>query len=377
MNLNLKLSKKNIYIIGATLSLLILSSIFGSSSDTFLDQFVFEKVDRGTINQEVSASGTIQPKNVVSVGTQISGIVEKVYIDYNQEVKKGQVLAEIDKSLLVQTFNANKAALEFAKSKYSVSQINLKRNEDLFANHYIARADLEKSQIDFESAKAEYNAALSDFNKSQKNLSYAKITSPISGTIISKEIESGQTVAASFQTPTLFKIAEDLRKMQIETNISEADIGLIKKNMAVSFTVDTFPADNFTGTIDQIRLNPTSEQNIIMYTVIIGIDNKDKKLLPGMTAFVNIAIAKKDNILRIPNTLANFKPSEDFKKLIKGEIPKNLKYNEMVLYTLEKHNVIAHKVLRGISDFSFTEIDGLPEGTKIITDFKTTKKGRK
>ena len=241
-------------------------------------------VARGTLKLDVSASGTIQPINVVSVGTQISGIIERVYVDYNSVVKKGDLLAEIDRFTLEQELNEAKAQAQDAKSKRNKARLDAKRYKEMYEANYISRSEMEQAEVDAVTAQSDYDKARAQVKKAERNLGYTRITSPVSGTVTSKEVEEGQTVAASFSTPELFKIAEDLTKMQIETDISEADVGMIKPGLKVDFTVDTYPAEIFHGTVSQVRLNPTEEETVVMYTVIIDIKNDDLKLLPGMTA---------------------------------------------------------------------------------------------
>ena len=227
------------------------------------------------------------------MGTQVSGIVEKVYVDYNEEVKKGQLLADLDRSLLNEEMKEKEALLTLSKAKLKISKLNYKRIEDLYKENLISKSEFEEAEIDLETASSDLETAEANYAKAKRNLGYTRIVSPVSGTIISKDVDSGQTVAASYQTPTLFTVAEDLSKMQIEANISEADIGLLKKGMTASFTVDAYPNEIFKGEVYQIRLNPTEEENVIMYTVVVRFENKEKKLLPGMTAFVKIQTDKR------------------------------------------------------------------------------------
>ena len=331
--------------------------------------FEMTAVAKGDIKQTVTATGTIQPINTISVGTQVSGIVEKVLADYNDEVKEGQLLAQLDTSVLIENRNDANARLELAKAKQKIAKLNYDRIEKLYKDKLIAKAELESSEIELATAEANVLTAQADFNIAERNYGYAKITSPVSGTIISKEIEQGQTVAASLQTPTLFLVAEDLSKMQIEAYIAEADIGSIKSDMPVTFTVDSYPADTFHGVVRQIRLSPTVISNVVMYTVVIEVDNSSRKLLPGMTAFVTIVIEEREGVLRLPTSALQYKPNSFVKQFIdKAKI--DLKPGEAMVYRFEKGHLIPTVFKKGLSDTSWVEIlDGLPEGTDVVTEY--------
>lgn len=335
-------------------------------------QFEFVKVEHGDVTETVTATGTIEPINIVSVGTQVSGIIEKVYVDYNDEVEKDQLLAELDKFVLNENLQDAKAGLDLAKSKKKVAEMNFNRYKDLYKQKLIAKAEMEEAEISLATAEANLLSAQASYNKAQQNIDYAKIVSPVSGTVISKEVEQGQTVAASFSTPTLFTIAEDLRLMQIEASVSEADIGKIKYDMNAEFTVDAYPTDKFKGKVKQIRLSPTTTQNVVMYTVIIEVPNEDKRLLPGMTAFVTVLTAEKKDVLRIPNTTIQFRPSAALRQKMDGERPRNLKATQAVVYMFDaKTGMIKPRVVDlGLADVVYTEvIDGVKEGEQIISEY--------
>ncbi len=326
-------------------------------------------VQRGNITETVTASGNIQPINTISVGTQISGIVETVLVDYNDEVTKGQLLAQLDTALLTESMNDAKARLDLANAKQKVAQLNFNRYEKLFKDKLIAKATLEEAEITLAAADAEVLTATADLNKANRNYGYAQITSPVSGTVISKEVEQGQTVAASFQTPTLFTIAENLSEMQIEANVAEADIGSIVKDMPVTFTVDAYPNDTFAGVVKQVRLSPTEESNVVMYTVVIDVDNSSRKLLPGMTAFVNIVVREAKDVLRIPTGALQFKPSALLKQSV--EMKKvDLKPTESMVYVFRNGKLVPVVFERGIADVSYVEVkSGLKEGDGVITEY--------
>lgn len=367
--------KKTIIILVVLAALIVgVAKLLKPSDKLSVRNFEFVKVERGDVTEEVTATGTLQPINTVSVGTQVSGIIEKVYADYNDEVKQGQLLAELDKFLLNESLTDAKAALDLAQSKRKVAQMNYKRYKDLYAQKLIAKAEMEDSEIELATADANLESAQANYNKAQRNMDYTKITSPVDGTIISKEVEQGQTVAASFSTPTLFQIAEDLRLMQIEASVSEADIGKIKYGMKASFTVDAYPTETFFGNVKQIRLSPTTEQNVVMYTVIIEVPNNDKKLLPGMTAFVTVTTDEKKDVVRIQNTTIQFKPNAALRQKMDGVRPTNLKGNEAVVYTFdEKTGLIKpHVIELGLTDVVYAEVvNGIDEGTSVIAEYIT------
>ncbi len=331
--------------------------------------FEMIKIEKGPIVEEVTASGKIQPINTISVGTQVSGIVETVLADYNDEVKEGQLLAQLDTAVLVENKNDAQARLDLANAKKKVAQLNFNRYEKLYKDKLISQAALEEAEVNLASADADVLTATADYNKALRNYGYAQITSPVSGTVISKEVEQGQTVAASLQTPTLFTIAEDLSKMQIEASIAEADIGSIKAGMAASFTVDAYPNDEFAGTVRQIRLSPTEESNVVMYTVVIEVDNSSRKLLPGMTAFVRIVIHNVPEVLRLPTAALQYKPNA----FVRQFVPKtkvDLKLNQGIVYQFNEGKLHPVVFTKGISDVSYMEIvDGLKEGDTVITEY--------
>lgn len=258
-------------------------------------------VRRGKLIYVVTATGEIQPLNTVNVGSQVSGTIEKLFVDYNSKVKKGDVLLTIEPSVLQASVDEAKASLVSAESQRNYARNEYERNQMLYEDGFISRAEMEQSQTTYEQAEQSVNRMRSQYDRAVTNLGYATITSPVDGTVISREVDVGQTVAASFQTPDLFKIAEDLSQMQIETAVSEADIGVIKQGQPVTFTVDAYPTQTFNGTVEQIRLSPTTTSNVVVYTVVIGVDNSDLRLMPGMTAFVTIVISEKSDVYKVQN----------------------------------------------------------------------------
>ena len=271
--------------------------------------FATATISRGNLRQVVTATGEIQPLNTINVGSQVSGTIEAIYVDYNSKVKKGDKLLEIEPSVLQASVDEAYASLVSAESQLNYTKSEYERNKELYEKDYIARADLELAQTNYEQAEQSVKRMQSQYDRAVTNLGYATITSPVDGTVISRQVDVGQTVAASFQTPDLFEIAEDLSKMQIETAVSEADIGMITEGLPVTFTVDAYPTQTFEGTVRQVRLSPTITSNVVVYTVVIDVDNSDLRLKPGMTAFVTILISEKFDVWKVQNSaliLRNF-----------------------------------------------------------------------
>lgn len=271
--------------------------------------FATATISRGDLRQVVTATGEIQPLNTINVGSQVSGTIEAIYVDYNSKVKKGDILLEIEPSVLQASVDEAYASLVSAESQRNYAKSEYERNKSLYDDGFISRAQLEQSQTTYEQAEQSVNRMQSQYDRAVTNLGYATITSPVDGTVISRQVDVGQTVAASFQTPDLFEIAEDLSKMQIETAVSEADIGMITEGLPVTFTVDAYPTQTFEGTVRQVRLSPTITSNVVVYTVVIDVDNSDLKLKPGMTAFVTILISEKVDVWKVQNSaliLRNF-----------------------------------------------------------------------
>ena len=258
-------------------------------------------ISRGDITQTVTATGEIQPVNTVSVGSQVSGTIEDIFVDYNSHVNMGDILLTIEPSVLKSSVDEARASLSSAQAELKYSEAEYERNKSLYADGFISRAEMEKSETVYDQAKQAVNKAQYSYDRAVTNLGYATITSPVNGTVIARKVDKGQTVAASFQTPDLFEIAEDLSKMQIETAVSEADIGMIKIGQPVTFTVDAYPNQTFKGDVRQIRLSPTTVSNVVVYTVVIDVDNSDLRLMPGMTAFVTVVVANAKDTWKTKN----------------------------------------------------------------------------
>lgn len=274
------------------------------------ERYKLQAVEKGAISQSVSANGTLNPVTLVNVGTQVSGRVKKLYVDFNDKVEKDQVLLELDDALLAAQTKQSAANVQNAAASLELAAANESRMRALFAQEYVSRQELDQAIQAHKSAQAQLNLARAQSEKDRATLSYSVIRSPVSGVVVARSIDVGQTVAASFQTPTLFQIAQDLSRMQIDSNFAEADIGNIRVGQAVRFTVDAFPNRAFKGVVRQVRLNPTTQQNVVTYNVVVSVDNPEQILLPGMTAYVNIVVDKREGTLLVPNAALRFKPAD-------------------------------------------------------------------
>ena len=325
------------------------------------------KVELGNIQTSITATGTIEPVTSVTVGTQVSGIVSKLYVDYNSVVKKGQVIAELDRTNLISELNAQKASLASAQSSLNYQQSNFERYKTLFEKGLVSADEYESARLQYEQSKQQVAQSRESVQRAQTNLGYATITSPIDGVVLSKAVEEGQTVAASFNTPELFTIAQDLTNMRVIADIDEADIGGVKEGQRVSFTVDAFPDDKFEGAVTQVRQQATTESNVVTYEVVISAPNNDLKLKPGLTANVTIFTLEKNNVLVVPSKALRFIPNEAL--LQKDEKVEDCE-GMFKLWTKEGNVFKAHKVETGTTNGVLTEITGgISEGTEVLTDF--------
>lgn len=272
------------------------------------DLYRLDEVMRGDVEQTVSANGTLNPVSLVSVGTQISGIVRKLYVDFNDRVEKDQVLLELDNALSNAQIAQSQSSVRNNQAAVELATANEKRMRELYAQEFVSKQELDTAVQVLKSAKAQLDSARGLLARDQTNLNFTIIRSPVSGIVVNRVVDVGQTVAASFQTPTLIQIAQDLSKMQIDTSFAEADIGNIKEGQPVKFNVDAYPNRNFEGVVKQVRLNSTNTSNVVTYNVVVSVDNSDQKLLPGMTAYVNIAVASKQQVLLVPNAALRYKP---------------------------------------------------------------------
>ncbi len=357
---------RNKWWIGALIIILILLCWWLCPFKSTKKEYITMDITRGDITQSVTASGEIQPVNTINVGSQVSGTIEDIFVDYNSHVKKGDILLKIEPSVLQSTVDEALASLDSMKSELKYAQSEYNRNKSLYQDGFISRAEMEKSQTLYEQAQQAVNKAQYAYERAVTNLGYATITSPVDGTVISRKVDKGQTVAASFQTPDLFEIAEDLSQMQIETAVSEADIGMIKEGMPVTFTVDAYPNMIFKGNVQQIRLSPTNVSNVVVYTVVINVDNSDLKLMPGMTAFVTVVVANAKDTWKTKNSSLLIRSYKNIIENVSDDItPKThlaIKRGKDIIFVPYK---------RGITTPTETQIisDDLKETDKIVVGF--------
>lgn len=317
------------------------------------------------IMNSITATGTIEPVTSVTVGTQVSGIVSKLFVDYNSVVKKGQVIAELDKTNLMSQLNTAKTQLATAQSQLNYQTANYKRYKTLFEKGLVAADDFDNAKLSYTQAKEQVASAKEEVQRAQTNLGYATITSPIDGVVLSKSVEEGQTVAASFSTPELFTIAQDLTNMQVVADVDEADIGDVKEGERVTFTVDAYPDDTFEGEVKQVRQEATTTNNVVTYEVVISAPNADLKLKPGLTANVTIYTAERKGVLSVPSKALRFTPQKETVGKMKIVDVANVKNK---VWTIEGNSIVAHKVNIGMTDGTNTQIvGGIAEGTKIVT----------
>jgi len=328
-----------------------------------------EKPARGYISQSVTSTGTVQPVDTVAVGTQVSGTIAKIYVDFNSVVKKGQLLAELDKTLFVASLNQIKGSLAQAQSQEVYQKGNFDRQSQLYTVGAISKADYDNALYTYQAAKASVASLTAQVQSQQKNLSLASIFSPIDGTVLSRNISEGQTVAASFSTPTLFSIAKDLTKMQVRASVDEADIGNITEGERVSFTVDAFPNDVFKGAIQEIRLSPTVSSNVVTYTTIVNTSNDDKKLKPGMTTNITIYTKEVDSALLIPAKALKFAPDSSLVKqyTLAPDTSTHLRHGLAHIWVKEGETLIQKKIKIGINDNTHVEVlDGLGDSEVVV-----------
>jgi len=330
-------------------------------------EFETAQVVKGNIQTTITATGTIEPVTSVTVGTQVSGIVSKLYVDYNSVVKKGQVIAELDKTNLTSELKTAQANLSSAQSTLNYEQTNFNRYQTLYNKGLVSADEYETAKLSYLKAKEQVNTSRESVQKAQTNLGYATITSPIDGVVLSKAVEEGQTVAASFNTPELFTIAQDLTDMRVIADIDEADIGGVKEGQRVSFTVDAFPDDMFVGQVTQVRQQATTESNVVTYEVVISAPNNELKLKPGLTANVTIYTLEKNDVLTAPAKALRFMPNEAL--LHEGQTIEDVDAAEKV-WTLEGNVFKAHAVETGTTNGVLTEItSGIKAGTEVLVDF--------
>ena len=353
--------------------LVIFIAIFAFAKAEKKSEYKLAKVERNTIIQTVEASGIINPVKTVSIGSQVSGMISALYVDYNSQVKKGQLLAQIDPSLFQAQVNQAQGSLSSAKANYQKTksmliydEANYKRYKELYKKRYVAKSDLDLAEATYKADLAQLNSmnaliaqSAATLQNNLTNLRYTNIISPVNGVVVSRAVDVGQTVAASFTTPTLFTVAQDLTKMQIEVSVSEADIGKVKVGQKVDYTLDGYPNEIFKGQVSQVRISPTTVSNVVTYTVIVSVNNDNEILKPGMTANVSIITNKKENALCVENSALRFTPIE---------ITGGKKFKEQGLWILKNNKPTRINIKMGVTDSSYTEIisNEIKEDTDVI-----------
>lgn len=371
------MSKKKIIIIVVAVIVIVAAGLwaFGGAKAKSQIGFATEKVTKGDVSTSITATGTIEPVTEVEVGTQVSGIIDKIYIDYNSTVKQGQVIAEMDRVTLTSDLQSAQATYNGAKASYDYQKKLYERNTKLHEKELISETDYEQSEYNYKNAKASYEQSKAALAKAERNLSYATITSPIDGVVTSRDVEEGQTVASGFETPTLFTIAADLTQMQVVADVDEADIAGVVDGARVTFTVDAYPDDTFEGVVKQVRMgsansssssssSTSSSTTVVTYEVVISANNPDLKLKPRLTANVTIYTQTSQDALLVPSKALRFTPSKELagKRAIKDC------EGDTKVWTLENNAFVAHAVKTGISDGTKTEItEGVTDGMEVIT----------
>jgi len=333
-----------------------------------------QKAQKRTITQIVEASGTINPVNTVSVGSTVSGLMAEIYVDFNSVVKKGQLIARMDRVLLQTDVDRASGNLKKQQAIVENNKKTYERYKNLYERNFMSRSELDSAETSYRTSLSELDAAQAQYKNAATLLSFADIVSPVDGIVISREVEVGQPVAASFQAPKLFVIAEDLKKMKIEVNISEADIGKIKEGQEVEYTLDGTPDKTYHGTVAQVRLNPTTVSNVVTYTVIIYVDNDDLELKPGMTANVSIITMRRTDAVCVPNMALKFTPL--IQNPGQGSVKK---YDRQGVWIMKKGKPERVEIELGASSDAFTEVisDEIQEGTPVIVGLAEDKKGKK
>jgi HlyD family secretion protein len=333
-------------------------------------QFKTEALAMGDVTQTVSANGTLNPVVLVNVGTQVSGTVKALRADFNDHVKQDQVLLELDPALLQAQVRQSEANVASAEASLTFAAAQEERRRVLLAQESVAKQDYDQAVQALHVARAQLLQARAQLAKDQTNLAFATIRSPVSGVVVDRQVDVGQTVAASFQTPTLFRIAQDLRKMQIDSSFAEADIGNIKVDQRVRFNVDAFASRGFEGRVRQIRLNPTVQQNVVTYDVVVAVDNPEEILMPGMTAYVNVIAAQRKNVLLVPNASLRFKPPTGAPAAAAERKPGKRDAARALVYALDGQQLKPISIETGIADGRYTEVvtGDLKAGDRVVVE---------
>ncbi len=364
---------KKIVTIIIVIAVIVGAFFFFRSGDKKETAYETVELKRGSINNTVTATGTIEPITKVDVGTQVSGTISNIYVDYNSVVKKGQLLAELDRKLLEAELNSEMANLKSSKSEFEYQEKNFNRLQMLHEKNLISDTEYEEALYQYEKAQQAYEKAQATLVKAKSNLEYATIYSPIDGVVLSREVEEGQTVAASFETPTMFTIANDLRKMQVIADVDEADIGQVLEGQRVTFTVDAFPDDTFEGNVTQVRLNPTTESNVVTYEVVIDAPNPELKLKPGLTANITVYTMEKENILLAPLKAFRFTPPTNPEDPQVPQAPQAGK-GEKVVWLQTAEGIVPKVIKVGVNDGIYSEVKGgIQEGARLIVGVQRSK----
>ncbi len=381
--------KKNLIYSASALLVLVLGVLafmfFRNAEQTY--SFETVKLEKGSISNTITATGTLEAIKTVQVGTQVSGVITKIYVDFNSQVKKGQLLAQLDETPLMAQLDQSKASVDQADAQVKYQKATYDRYKSLIAKKLIAQSDYDLAEYNYNNALASLKNAKSVYDKNRINLSYARIFSPIDGVILNRAVDEGQTVAASFNTPTLFSIANDLTRMQVEAKIDEADIGQVKMNQRALFTVDAYPDMKFDGKVSEIRMQPVVTNNVVTYTVIIEAPNPDIKLMPGMTASTTIFVNEKNDILVIPGKAVRFTPDANMlsayaktlpleirEKMLQGSKTAGADPKSTTVWT--KNGPLVHKseVIIGSNDgINYELISGLNEGDELVLSMSAEK----
>ncbi|MDR4516704.1 MAG: efflux RND transporter periplasmic adaptor subunit [Nitrosomonas sp.] len=343
------------------------------SGESKTNSYLARTLDQGDIIQTISANGTLTPVVLVNVGTQVSGTVAKLHVDFNDQVEIGQILAELDPALLQAQLQQSRASLLSAQTQYNITDSKLKRHHKLHEQGFISFEALDIVKQELDAARAQLAVSQAQVERDRANLNYSIIKSPISGVVIARDVDIGQTVAANFQTPILFQIAKDLREMQINISVAEADIGLLRIDQPINFTVDAYPNSIFTGTVKQVRLNPTIQENVVTYNVVAMVNNVDGSLLPGMTANIHFVVDQRQNVLRISNAALRYQPKDSDSS---AEQRHNRQNGQSLVYRLIDDKPVATHVTTGITDGNHTEIvaGDVKAGDTVIIREKSDKK---
>lgn len=376
-----KIGVRKILIALVIVSLLLWGAAWAITQYNKAPKYKLRKIKRTTITETVEASGTINPVKTVNIGSQVSGMISAIYVDYNSEVKKGQLLAQIDPSLFQAQVDKAQGDLNSARANYEkikamliYDKKNYERYKKLYTKRYVAKSDVELAEATYKSDVAQLDAmsaqiaqANATLQNNLTNLKYTKIISPVDGVVVSRDVDVGQTVAASFQTPTLFMVAQDLTKMQIEVNVSEADIGRVQVGQDVDYTLDGYADMTFKGKVSQVRISPTTVNNVVTYNVIVEVDNEDEKLKPGMTANVSIITNQKDDALCVPNDALRFTPTE---------ITGGKKYKEQGIWVMKDRKPVRVTIKTGAKNNDITEIisKDIKENDRVIIGYRNADK---